>query len=80
MTPAEKTRLRAVEERAKRAEERLRGAEDQIGMHWRRMEDMKNRADRQIAEIKKDVVDMMIVHGLEIAAIVLILLCLLKLS
>ena len=79
MTPAEETRLRAVEERAKR-EERLRGAEDQIGMHWRRMEDMENRADRQIAEIKKDVVDMMIVHGLEIAAIVLILLCLLKLS
>lgn len=80
MTPAEETRLRGVAERAKRAEERLRGAEDQIGMHWRRMEDMENRADRQIAEIKKDVVDMMIVHGLEIAAIVLILLCLLKLS
>ena len=80
MTPAEETRLRGVEERAKRAEERIRGAEDQIGMHWRRMEDMENRADRQIAEKKKDDVDMMIVNGMEIAAIVLLLLCLLKLS
>lgn len=80
MTPAEEMRLRAVEKRAARAEERLRDVEDRTGMHWRRMEDMEDRTDRQIAEIKKDVVDMMIVHGLEMAAIVFILLCLLKLS
>lgn len=73
MTPTEEARLCAVEERARRAEERLRDVEDRTGMHWRRMEDMEDRAGRQIAEIKKDVVDMMIVHAIEMALIVFLL-------
>lgn len=80
MTPAEETRLRAVEERAKRAEKRLRDVEDRTGMHWRRMEDMEDRTDRQIAEIKKDIVNMMIVHAIEMALIVFLLFRLLRIG